>query len=175
MTLDGLVSLGEVEVWVGVIRLDARGLLKKWDGLVPLALDDVDDAEVVVGEELSGVRVQLHSEFSRRVVEPRGPVLQEVGEAEVVVRAREVRVERDRLFEFVNRFGEERGLAVGATEEDVKLRAVAEAREHAVVNLPGGREFALLEVGEAERVGDVVVVWRELQGRLKLGDRAGKV
>src|ERR1043165_3082081 len=99
MTLDGLVSLGEVEVWVGVIRLDARGLLKEADGLVPLALDDVDGAEVVVGEELFGVAVELDAELRGGVVEARSAVLQKISQAGGVVRGREGRVERDGLFE----------------------------------------------------------------------------
>src|ERR1041385_9511023 len=107
MTLDGLVSLTEVEVWVGVVRLDARGLLKQADGLVPFALDDVDDAEVVVGEELFGVAVKLDAELRGGVVEARSAIFQKISQAEVVVRAREVRVERDGLFELLDRLGQE--------------------------------------------------------------------
>ena len=82
----------------------------------------------------------------------------------------EVRVEGDRPFEFFDGFGQEGCLAVSATEDDVELRSVAEAGEHSFVNLLGGRELVLLEVRESERVGDVVVVRRESERRLKLCD-----
>src|SRR2546423_488878 len=108
-----------MKVGVGVTRLDARCLLKEADGQVPLPLNHVDDAEVVVGEELVRVCVKLYFELRRGVVETRRAVLQKVSEAEVVVRAREVRVECDGPFELVNRFGQEGGLAVCATEDDM--------------------------------------------------------
>src|SRR5205085_4769269 len=167
-----LVGLAQMEVWVGVVRLDAGSLLKEGYRRLPLALDGADDAEVVVGEELVRVRAQLDSELLRRVVESGRAVLQKVCESEVVVRAREVRVECDGAFELVDGRGQKAGLAVCATEEDVKLRAVAESAEQAFVNLLRGGEPLLLEVDEAERVADVVVVGREPERGLEFGGGA---
>ena len=88
------------------------------------------------------------------------------------MRAREVRVECDGAFELVNGCGQKVCLAVSATEKDVKLRAVAESAEQAFVNLLRGGEPLLLEVDEAERVADVVVVGREPERGLEFGGGA---
>jgi hypothetical protein len=83
-----------------------------------------------------------------------------------------VRVEREGTFELLDGLGEEARLAVGAADEHAQLRAVAELRGHALEDGARGRELPLLEVGEAERVGHVVVARRELERHLKLGRRA---
>jgi hypothetical protein len=55
------------------------------------------------------------------------------------------------------------------------LRALAEARGHALVQLFGRLELAALEVGQPERVGHVVVAGRELKRRFEFQGRAREV
>ena len=115
--LRALPDLSEEEVRVGVAGIEARGLFEEAGGQLPLPLDGVDDAEVVVGEIFLRVRRQLDAELFGGVGEARRAVAEQVGEPEVVMDARELGVEGGRLLELLYRLGEEAGLTVGAAEE----------------------------------------------------------
>src|SRR5690242_1124862 len=112
-----LVCLAQVKIRIGIVWLLLRRLLEQRDRRFKLPVHDVEDAEIEVGEILFRIRSQLDLELFCRIGDSSGAVLKQVSQPEIVVNARELRIERDCFFELLDRLRRETGLAISAPDE----------------------------------------------------------
>src|ERR1043166_9930984 len=112
-----LVSLAQVEIRIRIVGLFLCRLLEQRDGRFKLTVHDVKDAEVEVGKIFFGIGSQLNLELFGRVGDSSGAVLIQVGQSEIVVNTRELRIERDCLLALFSRLGQETRLAAGTPDE----------------------------------------------------------
>src|ERR1041385_8229565 len=87
----------------------------------------------------------------------------------------EIAFDSNGSLKLIYRFGQETCFAIGSPKDDMQLRMIAELFKHAFVDLLRGRELMLLETGESQGVGDVVIVRRYFQRRLSLARRLIKI
>src|SRR5262249_61521577 len=95
---------------------------------------------------------ELDAKFVCSVIEARCAVLEQIGESEVVVDSRKVRVERYGSFEFFDGFRQKTGFSIGPAEHYSQLRPVSKLSEHPIIDLFCRRELALLQVGPSKSV-----------------------
>ena len=78
------------------------------------------DTQIIVGQELVGVSGQLQLQLLPGVAESRSSVLKQVGVAEVVVDARESRIESGCLLKLSDSLQQKTGFTIRATDEHAK-------------------------------------------------------
>src|SRR5438552_3847127 len=153
-----LISLTQMEVRIGVLRLGPRSLLQKARRQIPFSFDAVNNSEIVIGEKLVRVLSQLNLEFFGCLVYFGHSILQQICESQIVVSPRKVWIKYDGPSELFNCRGQEICFPIGATENDVKLRVIADLLKHAVVKSLCGSELMLFQISQSERVRYIVII-----------------
>src|SRR5258708_10516329 len=135
-----LVRLSQMKVGIRVSRLDEYRLLQQTNSRIPSPIHQINDAEIIVGEEFIWICSQLNLEFLFCFRQPRGTVLQQVSETQVVMSSRKMRIEANCPIELVDGFGQKTCFSISAAKYDAKLRPIAELPDHAVKNLLRGSD-----------------------------------
>ncbi len=86
----------------------------------------VDDTKIVVGKKLVRIRSHLNLEFFQGFVDLALSFIEKIGDAEIVVGAREAGIKRNRFLKLLCRIREQTRLPISATNDDMELWLVAE-------------------------------------------------
>src|SRR5688572_12403003 len=155
-----LICLAELKIRIRVVRLYRRGLLQEGYGKVPLPLEVVDYPQIVVGKELVRVCCQLELEFFQGFPRFALTLIEEIGDPEIVVGPRKLRIKRNRLLKFLNRFRQQTTLPICPSNDHMELRLFSESFNQRIVELPCGIGLTVSQVGNAQCVNNVDVIRR---------------
>src|SRR5258708_2076924 len=86
-----------------------------------------------------------------------------------------MRVKLDGFLELLDRLRQKPRFTICSAKDDPQLRSVAELFEHALVNLLRGSKLMLLEIGQSQRVCNVVIIRRDFESRLQFSGGLAEV
>src|SRR5216684_774040 len=103
MPIQLLIGLPELKIRIWIIRLDGRSFHQGRYCKIPFPLVDINNAEIIVGKELIGVCRHLNLKFFHCLADFALSLIEEIGNTEIIVGARELWIESNRPFELLCR------------------------------------------------------------------------
>src|SRR5712672_2635694 len=103
MIIQFLISLTQLKVSVGIVGLYRRSFPQRGYGQIPLPLKVIDDAKIVIRKKFLMILSYFKHEFLDGLVDLFLALVEEIGNAKIVVGPGKVFIKRDRLFKFLSR------------------------------------------------------------------------